>query len=435
MGLIDLQTDLKSLKYSTVPGNGTGPYIQKDINQDRGNSKYTFTDFPSPGGGLFASKIAEDVERIGKWFDDGANRAMWAIKQTTLQAFNQPDPATEYTPGPIANIPDVLGANVLANIAASPLGIHLYNRGIAGFIPQDQLYAERKGGVFYSDSDKDGYGMANSGKKSSFFSDKTKQDRINLLPIKTVQGGENEDILQKDLIKFGFRVINNNDPSSVELLQFRAYLTNISDNFNPSWDSVKYIGRGEEFYNYTGFSRNVSFNLAFAALSREELIPLYEKITYLASLTAPDYTDNGYMRGNIVKLTIGDYIANQPGVIDSLSYSLEDGVWDIEDGRQFTHVLKAQISMKLIHKGLPRKGYGFIGTNSNIRPTELPIEVQTRKLQPVDKLPSDIRGTRPPDIGQPQNALPSVDAQLPTFNTNVPLGSEGTPSSPLINIP
>jgi hypothetical protein len=195
----------------------------------------------------------------------------------------------------------------------------------------------------------------------------------------------------RDLIKFGFGIISNDTPSNVEFLQFRAYLNNFTDNFNPSWDSVKYIGRGEEFYNYTGFSRNISFNLAFAALTRQELIPLYNKINYLASLTAPDYTNNGYIRGNIVKLTIGDYIDNQPGIIDSLSYNIEDNtMWEInlegdKNIGQFPHVLRAQIGMKLIHNFLPKKGYNFIGVNGQYDPYEVPVEVKLRDVQPIEE--------------------------------------------------
>lgn len=210
-------------------------------------------------------------------------------------------------------------------------------------------------------------------------------DKINLLGI-----GETDNSI-RDLIKFKFDIIDNITPSETTPLQFRAYLTSFVDSFNPSWDSVKYIGRGEEFYNYTGFSRNISFNLAFAALTRQELIPLYNKINTLASLTAPDYTSEGYIRGNILKLTIGDYIDNQPGIIDSLSYNIEDNtMWEInlegdKNIGQFPHVLRAQIGMKLIHNGLPKKGYNFIGVDGQYDPYEVPVEVKLRDVQPIEE--------------------------------------------------
>jgi len=262
-------------------------------------------------------------------------------------------------------------------------------------------------------------------------------DPINTLPIEKKYS---EEYGVRDLIKFRFGVIDNTSPSNITSLQFRAYLTNFNDNFNPSWDSVKYIGRGEEFYNYTGFSRNISFALAFAATTKEELLPLYNKINYLASLTAPDYTDNGYIRGNIVKLTIGDYIGNQPGVIDSLSYNIEDNVmWEInlegrDDLRQYPHVLRAQIGMKLIHSDLPKINSRFIGNNKPepFRIQEKTTEMALRDVRPIENtLPqSSIVGGRP---APPTRRSPVPT--LPTFDTNAPLGSEGSPFSSLLNIP
>jgi len=262
-------------------------------------------------------------------------------------------------------------------------------------------------------------------------------DPINTLPIEKKYS---EEYGVRDLIKFRFGVIDNTSPSNITSLQFRAYLTNFNDNFNPSWDSVKYIGRGEEFYNYTGFSRNISFALAFAATTKEELLPLYNKINYLASLTAPDYTDNGYIRGNIVKLTIGDYIGNQPGVIDSLSYNIEDNVmWEInlegrDDLRQYPHVLRAQIGMKLIHSDLPKINSRFIGNNKPepFRIQEKTTEMALRDVRPIENtLPqSSIVGGRP---APPTRRSPVPT--LPTFDTNAPLGSEGSPFSSLLIIP
>jgi hypothetical protein len=41
------------------------------------------------------------------------------------------------------------------------------------------------------------------------------------------------------------------------------------------------------------------------AQSKQELIPMYKKLNYLASQLTPDYSPSGYMRGPLVKLTVG----------------------------------------------------------------------------------------------------------------------------------
>ena len=89
MGLIDLQTDLKSLKYSTVPGNGTGPIIQKGIPLTQTSTIGYSADYAFQGQG-FLPALEDDILRIGGWFNQ--NRVNWALKQSTLEAFN---PKTE----------------------------------------------------------------------------------------------------------------------------------------------------------------------------------------------------------------------------------------------------------------------------------------------------------------------------------------------------
>jgi hypothetical protein len=56
---------------------------------------------------------------------------------------------------------------------------------------------------------------------------------------------------------------------------------------------------------------------------------IYQKLQYLASSLAPDYS-NGYMKGNLVRLTIGDYLYIVPGFISNLTYNIpEDAAWEI----------------------------------------------------------------------------------------------------------
>ena len=135
-----------------------------------------------------------------------------------------------------------------------------------------------------------------------------------------------------DLVKFRIGVYdlsNNNIPKNY--MHFRAFLNQITDTYGAEWDATQYIGRGEKFYNYTGFNRRISLSWTVAAQSKAELIPMYKKLNYLASVCAPDYSAPGYMRGNIVQLTIGGYLYEQPGIITGLSYEMNDdnASWEI----------------------------------------------------------------------------------------------------------
>ena len=57
---------------------------------------------------------------------------------------------------------------------------------------------------------------------------------------------------------------------------------------------------------------------------------MYKKLNYLASVCAPDYSNSGYMRGNLVQLTIGGYLYETVGIIRGFTYEMpQDATWEI----------------------------------------------------------------------------------------------------------
>lgn len=133
-----------------------------------------------------------------------------------------------------------------------------------------------------------------------------------------------------DIIKFYIAVLDNDNPSQKTYIHLRAYLKNFSDGVEAEWDSFRYMGRGENFYKYKGFNRDISFGFDVFVHSRYELFPVYKKLNYLQSIMAPDYSEGGFMRGNIVELTVGDYLNNVPGVITGFNFNIpEESSWDI----------------------------------------------------------------------------------------------------------
>jgi hypothetical protein len=133
-----------------------------------------------------------------------------------------------------------------------------------------------------------------------------------------------------DLVNFRIGIIDNNLPNEKVYIHFRAFLDSMDDNYNAEWNDFKYMGRGESFYRYNGFSRTINLSWTVAAQSKQELIPMYHKLNYLASSLAPDYSANGYMRGNLATLTVGGYLYEQPGIIKSINYSVpQESPWEI----------------------------------------------------------------------------------------------------------
>ena len=176
------------------------------------------------------------------------------------------------------------------------------------------------------------------------------------------------DTLPKDLVKFRFESIDNDSPTESIFVIFRAFLSNISDRFGAQWSDNQYVGRGEKFFIYNGFDRDISFNFNIAPQTRDEVKPLIQKLNFLTSNLAPDYNSAGRMRGPFMKLTIGDYFVSLPGFISSLTYTIRDETpWDIalyedqdskfgRNERELPHMIDVSVSYKPIHDFLPKKG-------------------------------------------------------------------------------
>jgi hypothetical protein len=190
-------------------------------------------------------------------------------------------------------------------------------------------------------------------------------DKINSLPIYRSQTVDTS-LPVNDFVKFRIAVIDNDNPNFKTFMHFRAFLGPITDSYNASWNSFQYLGRGENFYTYGGFTRTISLSWTVAAQSKQELIPMYKKLNYLASTLAPDYSPKGYMRGNLVQLTIGGYLYEQPGFITGLSYEMgEDSPWEIGIGttnkedktvKELTQIIKVSgFNFTPIQSFVPRK--------------------------------------------------------------------------------
>lgn len=165
---------------------------------------------------------------------------------------------------------------------------------------------------------------------------------------------------RKDIIKFAFEAIENNNPSRSWAIFFRAYLAGFNDNHQASISSFKYIGRGEDFYTYQGVSRTIGFSFKIAVGSEQEQRPLYTKLNHLISQVYPDYSDTyGIMRAPIVRLTIGDYLYRVAGMLENVNITVDDNVpWEIasnENIKQLPHVINVQCSFKPIQDFLPRR--------------------------------------------------------------------------------
>lgn len=166
----------------------------------------------------------------------------------------------------------------------------------------------------------------------------------------------------EDIIPFEFNTFYPGNTDG-KFLAFRAFLTDFSDNFSGDWAGTKYVGRGEELYNYQGFKRDISFSFKVAAFSKADMQPLYDKLNLLVGSTAPTYRNGNFMMGTLTKVTIGDYLVQTSGFISSVGLSWDSNIpWEMEtEGERLPHALDVSISFTPIHDFIPTANSTFIG--------------------------------------------------------------------------
>lgn len=235
-------------------------------------------------------------------------------------------------------------------------------------IEQKILRADRK--KFFID-DRINRGNPGLKKDRSDYSKGEALDKITALPIFKIK--KEDDLTSagkaiRDLVKFRFEAIDNDNPSMSNVIVFRSFIKGISFPINPEWTGIKYNGRGEQFYVNTGFTNNISFNFQLAAQSRAEMKPMYQKLNYLYSNCTPDYKGT-FMRGPLMRLTIGNLIYRQHGFISSLTPTVnDDAPWEIAldepdnngnrkdtDMLELPHMIDVSCTFTPIYNFLPKK--------------------------------------------------------------------------------
>lgn len=178
-----------------------------------------------------------------------------------------------------------------------------------------------------------------------------------------------------DLATFYIAAYKNDTSSNAFYMHFRAFINSFSDSYNPKWNPINYVGRGNTLYNYEGFTRDVKMSFTVAAQSKQELMPMYYKLNYLASTLAPDYTNAGFMRGTLYKMTMGAYLFETPGIITSLNYTIpEQSPWEINIGnsktssdnsvKELPHIINVDLGFTPIQDFLPKRALDISGIDS-----------------------------------------------------------------------
>lgn len=168
-----------------------------------------------------------------------------------------------------------------------------------------------------------------------------------------------------DLVKFYFTgpKLHASSKEKDDVLVFRAIISSLTDSFNASWNPVQFIGRADPNYIYQGYQRQLDLNFTVYATARDEMKPMYRKLNYLASYTAPEYsTETIALKAPWLRITIGDLLVHQPVVLTSVYYTFADAdtTWETnitQDPQMMQVPFKVDVSLQfnVVTDYLPQK--------------------------------------------------------------------------------
>jgi hypothetical protein len=181
-----------------------------------------------------------------------------------------------------------------------------------------------------------------------------------------------------------------------DIFAFRACNLSVDDSFQASYTTINMIGRADPNYHYGGFSRDLSVSFNVYATDRDELKPIWRKLNYLASYTAPIYDGNQLgLTAPWMRFTLGDLFIQQPVLISSVQYTLIDSETPIEINiekdpqmMQVPHGVKVSLQMYMIGDSLPQKGGRMYTLAKSFDSNDIPREGNNNWL-------SDARNTAP----------------------------------------
>jgi hypothetical protein len=176
----------------------------------------------------------------------------------------------------------------------------------------------------------------------------------------------NDSIDGGQLFPFILNLINAQSPGVDQYLYWQAYVNSFSDKISVDHDSYNYPGYGTDFYKYKSFKRSISLDFTIEVPNPKQMGIIYLKLQELIRHLAPNYSSNGFLRGNFVKLTFGDYVYDTPCILNGFNLEPEfDAGFDI--GRTAKWASRGDTSGYRLPKVIKVSGFDFtvLADNNN----------------------------------------------------------------------
>lgn len=150
-----------------------------------------------------------------------------------------------------------------------------------------------------------------------------------------------EEAPDNQLFKFYLNLIEADAPGKDQYLYWQAYVDSFTDNIGVSHNEYNYVGRGYSLYKYDKFNRDINLSFTIVTPNPNQTLVIYKRLNRLIRSLAPNYSQDGYLRGNFVRLTFGDYLNNVPGILKGFTLTpIFDAGFSLESGLQLPIAIK-----------------------------------------------------------------------------------------------
>ena len=321
---------------------------------------------------LFQDRIEDNIGRLSGKGEElysygGGPKSLYGIGRTTIKRYTDTGGAISYKAHDLNGKTNV--QNFLKTLNKPHFDYSKKTKDQNRYFNRESRVGTGNPGANYTEGLRDNHTNRVNGDGSLNYNvyNEGRVDKVNMLDIVEGTNGDFTGDGFRDLIRFRFEAIKHADPTKSEAMIFRAFLDGFDDSYSANYNETKYNGRAENFYTYNSFKRDVSFSFKIAAQTRHEMMPLYRKLNFLASNTAPEYNKtSGRIMTPYMRVTIGSYLNRVPGVINSIGikwqkdYPFEISIDSPENGMDshmlvLPHVLDVNVSFTPIHNFLPQK--------------------------------------------------------------------------------
>jgi len=375
MALVDLKTNLAEKIGGTNTDDGTFKVKQGD-NTER-TSELTKLPRPEIEGdknpiaplpedlaeGIIRGGIGGQLESLGQVgeatsdFLTSPKGALFVAKQQVLQNQNPSEHTRDYKPSSLieTQFEKVPRHTSTGFQGQNPFGTDTptYEKDVVEQT-EDEKNIRNQGITFRSN--RNDIKVSSPNKRIGVIINDTKSASYGLRGKLDIEEGKTDiEKLSDDFVKFYIKDVVGN-----RIIQFPAYLNDITDNSSGEFNPTRYIGRADQVYVYSGYSRSISFGFKVAALTRGDVPVMWNKIDHLKRLVLPKYSTDVIQSDNeqrpiapFVELTIGDLYNSQPGYFSSVNVTIpQTSTWEI-DGLELSHICDVSVEFTFIGKELP----------------------------------------------------------------------------------